>query len=137
MALLDAAEGNCGDGAWGYEFDVQTRWAHYLAGSPNLIATFFVGRGLAAAGACFGDAAMVERARQSAGFLAEPLFRRTKEGRPFFAYTPDSPRLVHNANLWGPVAAMERPVARPVVELAVGAAATRLRRNVRMDRGLR
>ena len=127
VALLDAAEGNCGDGAWGYEFDVQTRWAHYLASSPNLIATFFVGRGLAAAGACFGDAAMIERARQSAGFLAEPLFRRTKEGRPFFAYTLDNPRLVHNANLLGAgfVAAMGATCSSAGwVELAVGAAAT-------------
>ncbi len=31
------AAGNCGGGAWGYEFDVQTRWAYYAPGSPNLL----------------------------------------------------------------------------------------------------
>ena len=44
---LEATAGNLGGGAFGYEFDVQTRWAFYPAGSPNLIATVFVARGLA------------------------------------------------------------------------------------------
>lgn len=37
-----------GAGPWGYEFDVQTRWAHYLANSPNVVATVFALRAFAA-----------------------------------------------------------------------------------------
>ncbi len=101
VASMDEAEGNAGEGAWGYEFDVQTRWAHYGAGSPNLIATFFAGRGLAEAGLSFDVAEWSERGRAAAAYLAERLSRRTEAGRAFFAYTPDSLRLVHNANLLG------------------------------------
>ena len=101
VAVMDSAAGNCGDGSWGYEFDVQTRWAYYAAGSPNLIATFFVGRGLAEAGVSFATDQWLSRGRAAAKYLATNLVRRTERGSPFFAYTPDSPRLVHNANLLG------------------------------------
>ena len=30
------------DRAWGYEFDVQTRWSFYPARTPNIIVTTFV-----------------------------------------------------------------------------------------------
>ncbi|MBN1459731.1 MAG: hypothetical protein JXA57_09335 [Armatimonadetes bacterium] len=98
---MTEAVGNCGEGAWGYEFDVQTRWAYYAAGSPNLISTFFVGRALAEAGASFGVDEWTRGARAAAEYLVTALTRRTDDGRPFFAYTPESPRLVHNANLLG------------------------------------
>ncbi len=98
---LDKSAGNCGHGSWGYEFDVQTRWAYYAAGTPNLIATFFVGRGFAEAGAAFEDQEWSIRARLAAGYIFDSLRRDTAEGLPFFAYTPDTSRLVHNANLLG------------------------------------
>lgn len=95
-----AAEGNLGNGAWGYEFDVQTRWAYYPAGTPNLIATVFVARGLATAGLFLGDEHLVAELHKSCEFLLS-LRRLRAHGNPFFAYTPTSDRLVHNANLLG------------------------------------
>lgn len=88
-----------GDGAWGYEFDVQTRWAYYPTGSPNLIATVFVARGFGTAGALSADHALTARMEESARFLMRDLLVGGE--RPFFRYTPDTDRLVHNANLLG------------------------------------
>ena len=132
LAALDAAEGNLGDGAWGYEFDVQTRWAYYPAGSPNLIATVFVARGLATAGcaggAVAGDAAGdgaadLARASASADFLCERLLEPSAS--PFFRYTLGSGRLVHNANLLGAgLVAMDGALTgrSDRIELALGCA---------------
>lgn len=39
--LVDEIRGRRGLDAWGYEFDVQTRWGYYPAGSPNAIVTAF------------------------------------------------------------------------------------------------
>lgn len=88
-----------GDGAWGYEFDVQTRWTFYAAGSPNLIATVFVARGLGTAGIVTGDRALREQLTASAAFLGSTMLEPATA--PYFRYTPDSDRLVHNANLLG------------------------------------
>lgn len=96
---LRAASGNIGDGAWGYEFDVQTRWAFYPAGSPNLIATVFVARGLGTAGVALGDAALLGELTLSADFLRRDLLYCDES--PYFRYTLTSDRLVHNANLLG------------------------------------
>lgn len=97
--VLYAANGNLGDGAWGYEFDVQTRWAFYPAGSPNLIATVFVARGLGTAGIAMGDSRLREELAASARFLTDSLYSGGEE--PYFSYTLTSDRLVHNANLLG------------------------------------
>lgn len=86
-----------GEGAWGYEFDVQTRWAFYPAGSSNLISTVFCSRGLACAGIVCGRPDWVGELHKSADFI-----RRTLQGPAgWFRYTADSDRLVHNANLLG------------------------------------
>lgn len=77
-----------GGGPWGYEFDVQTRWAHYLAGSPNVVATVFALRALAATGRL--EAVSAETTRWLEG-LAHP------DGH--FRYTDASDRLVHNGSL--------------------------------------
>lgn len=99
-ALLEREDiARLGDGAWGYEFDVQTRWAFYPMGSPNLIATVFVARALGGAGVITGDPGLVEQIACSAAFLANRLLEQTQQ--PFFRYTPDSSTLVHNANLLG------------------------------------
>ena len=45
LALLDA-DRTAGDVAWGYPFDVQTRWSFYPAGSPNVVVTSFAVQGL-------------------------------------------------------------------------------------------
>ncbi len=96
--VLHTTTGSLGDGAWGYEFDVQTRWAFYPAGSPNLIATVFVARGLGTAGVALDDATLLRELALSADFLRRDLMHGEK---PYFRYTLTSDRLVHNANLLG------------------------------------
>ena len=81
--------------AWGYEFDVQTRWSYYPEGEPNVIATFFVARGFLHAWTVLGDPIYLEQARLSASFMCERLL----SDAGFFRYTPQSPTLVHNGNL--------------------------------------
>lgn len=75
-------------GPWGYEFDVQTRWAHYPAGSPNVIATSFAIRALSA----------VDRLPEVSDKTREWL-RSLRRGPGYFAYTPMSDRLIHNGSL--------------------------------------
>lgn len=99
LQVLGTVDGNLHDGAYGYEFDVQTRWAFYPAGSPNLIATFFVARGLGDAGVATGSSALLQEMVSSANFLSNHLVHAGEH--PFFCYTPSSSRLVHNANLLG------------------------------------
>lgn len=96
--VLDRCEGDAGGGAWGYEFDVQTRWAFYPKGSANLIATVFVARGLLEAGSALGDERLIARAYESVDFLVHTLW--DEEGE-FFRYTPGSGTLIHNANYLG------------------------------------
>ncbi|MDO4255465.1 MAG: hypothetical protein Q4C81_10055 [Kocuria sp.] len=85
--LVDRILAERGAGPWGYEFDVQTRWAFYPAGSPNVVATTFA-----------------LRAFQATGRLAEvsPGVERWLEGQfheGYFRYTTTSDRLVHNGSL--------------------------------------
>ncbi len=82
-------------GAWGYEFDVQTRWAYYAAQTPNVIASYFVARGFLEYGLVFDQRAAIDHANRTAEYVTESL--RSPEG--YYCYTPDSPRLIHNANL--------------------------------------
>jgi len=99
-ALLERADlARLGEGAWGYEFDVQTRWAFYPAGCPNLIATVFVARGLGSAGIVSEEAQLLEELGASAQYLMGKLLH--SDPTCHFAYTPTSTRLVHNANLLG------------------------------------
>jgi hypothetical protein len=97
--LTGMASGEASCGGWGYEFDVQTRWAYYRAGSPNLIATFFVGRGFAVDSVVREDDQSDSRFKDAAAFLQTRLLRAGESA--YFAYTLDSERLVHNANLLG------------------------------------
>lgn len=78
-------------GLWGYEFDVQTRWGFYAAGSPNIVATSFAAHG------CL-DAQSVEPVQLQ--WLGSGLMRHFWRDR-FFAYTAESDVLIHNANLLG------------------------------------
>lgn len=77
-----------GAGPWGYEFDVQTRWAHYLANSPNVVATVFALRAIGAMGR-LGEVS--DGAVRWLEGLAHP------DG--YFRYTEASDRLVHNGSL--------------------------------------
>jgi hypothetical protein len=97
--LLYGTRGCLGHGRWGYEFDVQTRWAFYPAGSPNTIVTAFASRALAEAGLATGRADLLDGAIESAESIASSLLDTS--GEPFVRYTLASERLVHNANLLG------------------------------------
>lgn len=87
----------CADGAWGYEFDVQTRWAYYPAHSANIIATVFVARGLLEAGLVCGEQRWTDAHDRAAHYIDATL--RASDGS--LRYTPDSTTLIHNANLIG------------------------------------
>jgi hypothetical protein len=76
-------------GLWGYEFDVQTRWGFYPAGSPNAIATVLGGNG------CLDAGTLPPQGRNLLGAALLRCFWRGTH----FAYTPNSSVLIHNANL--------------------------------------
>ncbi|MEV6022759.1 hypothetical protein [Streptomyces sp. NPDC052036] len=78
-------------GLWRYEFDVQTRWAHYPASVPNLVATTFCADG------CLDTKTLDDPAVLA---LAHALLEHLHNGE-FFTYTPAGGVLVHNANLMG------------------------------------
>ena len=98
-AALAHTQGNLGHGRWGYEFDVQTRWAFYPAGTPNLIVTFFAARAQLEAGLFLGAPDLLAAGLESARFVSEELLVAAE--RPYLRYTPTSDELVHNANLLG------------------------------------
>jgi len=87
-----------GAAAWGYPFDVQTRWSFYPAYAPNIIVTAFAVRSLRMASRRWSDRPRwSQAAHEAAGWLLDHL--RTKAG--FFAYHERSETLVHNANVLG------------------------------------
>jgi hypothetical protein len=53
LALLDA-DRTAGPRAWGYPWDMQTRWSFYPAGTPNVVATTFAASALLEPGGYFG-----------------------------------------------------------------------------------
>ncbi|MDR7083181.1 hypothetical protein J2X01_002474 [Arthrobacter ginsengisoli] len=87
-ALGDYLLASQNGGPWGYEFDVQTRWAYYKAGTPNVIATAFVVRALARQGR------LHEVNPQTLEWLYSLI-----DPRGYFHYTNASNALIHNGNL--------------------------------------
>lgn len=104
LALLDwlAAQRRItrDDRAWGYEFDVQTRWAYYPRGTPNIIVTTFVANAFLDWYERDGESAHLEIVRQAVDFLVEELLVSDAD-QPYFAYVPGVATLVHNANVLG------------------------------------
>jgi len=90
LELLDADRG-AGARAWGYPWDMQTRWSFYPAGTPNVVVTAF------AAGALL-EAGGAARARDAAQWALEELWI---EPEGYFGYHPGRPANIHNANLLG------------------------------------
>jgi hypothetical protein len=89
FALLDA-DRSAGPRAWGYPWDMQTRWSFYPAGTPNVVVTAF-------AAAALREFAP-ERARNAAAWALDELWI---EPEGYFAYHPGRPANIHNANLLG------------------------------------
>jgi hypothetical protein len=81
--------------AWGYHFDVQTRFFFYPRGTPNTIATSFVAQAFMDGCDLLGD----ERWRAAAESAALYLERRMYAPGGYFRYLPESSDLIHNANL--------------------------------------
>ena len=90
------ADRSAGSRAWGYHWDMQTRWSFYPAGSPNVVVTAFAACGLLEAPDVRREDA--ERARVAARWALEELW---VEPEGYFAYHPGRPVNIHNANLLG------------------------------------
>jgi O-antigen ligase len=82
--------------AWGYPFDVQTRWSFYPAGAPNVVVTSFAGHALEEAAQRLGDPAFASRADRAARWTLEHAFD-ARTGA--FSYHEHSDTVIHNANL--------------------------------------
>lgn len=82
------------NGLWGYEFDVQTRWGFYPAGSPNVIVSSFAIHALVDT----MSEEKVEILEASTEALVSHFLEPAHSG-PFFRYTDDSKTLIHNANM--------------------------------------
>lgn len=85
-----------GGEAWGYPFDVQTRWSFYPAGAPNVVVTSFAGHALEEAAERLGDPAFAARADRAARWTLEHAFD-PRTGA--FSYHEHSDTVIHNANL--------------------------------------
>jgi hypothetical protein len=87
-----------GPRAWGYHWDMQTRWSFYSAGSPNVVVTAFGASGLLEAGAVVRRPDLTARAREAARWVLEELW---VEPDGYFAYHSGRPANIHNASLLG------------------------------------
>jgi hypothetical protein len=91
--------GERGDGlAWGYPFDVQTRFFHYPRETPNAIATSFAIRAFLEGHAQLRHPQWLEAAERASEFLLESMHVVDADVRRYFAYLPAEQGLVHNAN---------------------------------------
>ena len=117
--MLDADRG-AGSKAWGYPWDVQTRWSFYPAGSPNVVVTAFAASGLLEGAAALGRGDLADRAHAAAGWVRDELW---VEPEGYFAYHRGRPVNIHNASLLGAwlvhVGTGAEPLARERVARAV------------------
>lgn len=97
LELLDA-DHRAGPSAWGYHWDMQTRWSFYPAGSPSVVHTAFAVSSLLEAERDAGRPDLGDRARRAAQWVLDKLWI---ESEGFFAYHPHSSANIHNANLLG------------------------------------
>ncbi len=96
--LVDHPAPGSSPAAWGYHFDVQTRFFGYAPGTPNTIATSFVAQAFVEGYELLGDKRWAAAARAAGDFLLETMLVR-EEARTYFRYLPGERDLVHNANL--------------------------------------
>jgi hypothetical protein len=97
LDLLDA-DHRGGPRAWGYPWDMQTRWSFYPANTPNVVVTAFAAGALLEAAAMGGHAERAARAREAARWVLEELW---VEPEGYFGYHPGRPVNIHNASLLG------------------------------------
>jgi hypothetical protein len=93
-----AADEVAGASAWGYHWDMQTRWSFYPAGSPNVVVTAFAVDALNLAAAELDQQQFAVRARRAAEWVRDTLWRPDLRA---FVYHPGSDSVIHNANLLG------------------------------------
>lgn len=98
-------------GAWGYEFDVQTRWGFYPAGTPNVIVTAFAVEALSDSEGTGDWTSGVQRWLTGEMLHSAGCFR----------YVPRNDTLVHNANVLAARALMRVGGDPQVVRAAVDA----------------
>lgn len=84
---------------WGYGFDVQTRFFFYPAGSPNTVATAFVGLALLDACELAGEGSLLELAEGAGEFLLRHVPRTAGSGGAYFGYLPADRTPIHNASM--------------------------------------
>jgi hypothetical protein len=117
---LLAADRSAGDEAWGYPWDMQTRWSYYPKGSPNVVATVFAALSLSEGARSLSEARHEERARKAAEWVQRELF---VDDLGIYAYHPGSRSVIHNASLLGARLAWELlgddPAARQAASRAV------------------
>ena len=117
---LLAADRTAGPRAWGYHWDMQTRWSFYAAGSPNVVVTAFAASGLLEGAGVLDRPDLAARAAEAARWVLEDMW---VEPEGYFAYHAGRPANIHNANLLGAwlvhVALRDDPEARTRVARAV------------------
>jgi hypothetical protein len=96
--LVSNSSGDEGGLAWGYHFDVQTRFFFYPRGTPNTIATSFVTHALLDGLELLKEERWGHAALSACRFLTTNMYAQKLEQR-YFRYLPDDDQLVHNANL--------------------------------------
>jgi hypothetical protein len=96
--LLERAIPHGGGLGWSYDFDVQTRWGYYPAGTPNAVVTSFVGHALLDVHGLEPDSRFQEGALAALEFARSSLVVEDA-GAQFFAYYPGSRVPIHNSNL--------------------------------------
>jgi len=89
----------CSNPAWGYHFDVETRFFRYGAETPNTIATAFAGHALLDADEAFGLAGARELGLDAARFFLDNIEQTPGPGGAFFGYYPGDRTPIHNASL--------------------------------------
>lgn len=97
--LTDVRSGDADCAAWGYPFDVQTRFFAYPRGAPNTIATSFAAHALLDGVELLGEARFADAALAAARFLERRLLKTSRQ--PYFRYLTEEDKLVHNANALG------------------------------------
>jgi hypothetical protein len=104
---------SAGPTAWGYPWDMQTRWSFYAKDSPNVVATAFAIAALAEGG-------HADRAAAAARWVQDALY---VDDLGVYGYHPGSRTVIHNATLLGARAAWmardDDPRVRPAVARAI------------------